>query len=277
MAITTEICREGDWSVILPAEGLASGSIYLQPIVQENSSYGLFVAMQKVAQFWEENGVNNYLSYTNSREEGWEMVPYPGLESSGWDVFFSYARQVEVMTRVIFGRYQRGEVEQEQDCAVYQDIASVEVREFADDQVGADVFCKQEVLDKQQIWEGRSICVLHDYAPLGEDKLHFLIVPKAHKERFTELSSEEFGEMQEVASRIIELYPDYICYRYHKTGELAGQSVKHFHEHLVFVKPQNEWQGQLGAYLRMVKPPIPLGSEELKERVEEMRAKLFQR
>jgi len=223
--------------------------------------------MQKVAQFWESQGIDNYLTYTNSRETAWEMVPYSGTTDSGWDMARSFFRQVEVMSRVVWGRSQ---VSMDSAQGVAMAVFRAELPEGGVKVRGSDVFCNKEVVHRQQIVKNKSIRMLHDYAPLGEDKLHFLLVPKAHKEKFTQLSFSEFGAMQQMAQKIIELYPDYICYQYYKTGKLAGQSVPHFHHHLVFVKPQNEWQGQLAVFARMVIPPTPLSAEELTCRIEAM-------
>jgi len=262
---------ETSWSVEFPAEALAAGSVSIRPRGENSDVNDLFTCMQKIAQYWEHRGSNNYLIYANSRETGWEMVPYVGSRESTWDIISSFFRQVEVLSRVVWGR-----AAQVEDPVQAQAIVNFQTAIPSGGIVvkGSDVFCNKQVTGKQQIVKDKNIRVLHDYAPLGEDKLHFLLVPKAHKERFTELSFAEFQSMQAMAQKIVALYPDYICYQYFKTGKLAGQTVPHFHHHLVFVKPQNEWQGQLAVFMRMICPPTPLPAKELADRVQAVKTLL---
>lgn len=273
---TGRVFTEDHWACLCDIQGLASGSVRLISSNEDHFPEELFVVMQKVALFWESKEIKNYFVYKNSQEQGWEMVPYEGTQTSSWDMMQSVARQFEIFFRVVWGRSERSKEEQNSCCVAYHEMAQIQLKEHINEEgdVGTDVFCNPTIINRQQIGEKQSIRILHDYAPLGEDRLHFLLVPKAHKERLTDLSLDEFCEMQQMAQKIISLYPDHICYQYHKTGKLAGQTVNHFHHHLVFVKSHNEWQGQLGAFFRMIIPSTPLSSEELQERIEAVRTQL---
>ena len=65
-----------------------------------------------------------------------------------------------------------------------------------------------------------------------------------------------------------------IAYQYHKTGKLAGQTVAHWHEHLVFVLPSYDLWGKLTVFFRMIVPPTPLSKEELETRVKRLQNEL---
>ncbi len=108
----------------------------------------------------------------------------------------------------------------------------------------ADVFCHQDVINRQRLYDGKLMMVLYNYAPLaiGEDKLHFLIIPKSHRTGFPDLTLDEYLEAQEIASKLINYYEEKgfpIVYLYHKTGKYAGQTVPHWHEHVIFASDKS--------------------------------------
>ena len=269
MIASVDFIDEGnDWKISIPTQGLASNSLLITPKGEENPSE-LYQTMQKVAQYWESHGISNYLVYKSSADQSWEMVPTEGQKSSLWDRIRSYARQFLIVARVTFGRYFLSGAEIEHLIASYESLTSFKAQETAQktQHIAQDAFCKKEVIDSQCIFDGKEIRVLYNYAPIGSEGLHFLIVPKAHKERFTELSLQEFEEMQTVAASLIKHYPNHLCYRYSKTGSLAGQTVPHFHEHVVFLQPQDDLWGKLSVFFRMILPPRPIDSKELAARV----------
>jgi diadenosine tetraphosphate (Ap4A) HIT family hydrolase len=251
--ITSMDIEEGtDWKISIPTKALHSNSVLIEQKGDNNFSE-LYTMMNKVAQFWEQKGIFNYLIYSSSEEHSWEMAPVQG--------FF---QQLKVMARVTFGR-----AEIEKKYTDYKDFTSFAARATSEtvQQVATDAFCKKEVIDSQLLWEGKHIRVLYNYAPIGKEGLHFLLVPKVHKERFSELSQEEFIEIQTFAESLMKRFPDHLCYRYNKTGSLAGQTVPHFHEHIVFILPEHDFLGKLSVFLRMIIPPRPLDSIELSGRV----------
>ncbi len=250
-----------DWKISIPQQRLASNSVLIERKGDSNSSE-LFSMMQKVVRLWEKQGISNYLVYKSSQETGWEMVPYSGNPASTWDKIRAFGRQFLVLSRVTFGRAEFSAQVSEKPTPL---VATVQ-------KVAQDAFCTKSVIDSQLIWEGKHICVLYNYAPIGQEGLHYLLVPKAHREKFTELNQDEFDEVQQFAGELIDKYPGHLCYRYHKTGLLAGQTVPHFHEHVVFIRPQHDLKGKLSVFYRMVMPPTPLSSVELNKRVTDLRA-----
>src|SRR3569832_753069 len=253
-----------DWKISITQQRLASNSVLIERKKDENPT-DLLSLMQKVATLWRQQGGSNYLVYKSSQESNWEMVPYAGTPSSTWDKICAYGRQLLVLSRVTFGRAKfSGDVSI--GPSALETTATVQ-------KVAQDAFCTKAVIDAQLICEGKHIRVLYNYAPIGEEGLHYLLVPKAHKEKFTELNQDEFDEIQKFAGKLIANYPEHLCYRYSKTGRLAGQTVPHFHEHVVFLRPEHDFKGKLSVFWRMVMPPTPLNSVELDKRVKDLQAR----
>lgn len=276
MVTSVDCIDEGsDWKISVPQTALSSHSLLIDRKGEENSKE-LFSMMQKVARFWEKQGICNYLVYKSSLDTGWEMVPAFGNKNSFWDRTRSIVQQLQVVFLLTFGRYPLSGKERSQVFNASKDLKHEQNVPTQDRVASAavDAFCKKEVIDSQLIWEGKHIRVLYNYAPIGKEGLHYLLVPKAHHEKLTELTQDEFDEAHEFAGALIKNYPEHICYRYHKTGSLAGQTVPHFHEHVVFVKPEHDFKGKLSVFYRMIKPPAPLHPTELKNRVKTLKAEL---
>jgi diadenosine tetraphosphate (Ap4A) HIT family hydrolase len=266
-----------DWKISIPTQGLASKSLYIERKGDKNPSE-LFRMMNKVATYWEQKkGIFNYLVYTSSEDQGWEMLPVPGEKSSWRDWMGGIAHQFTVMGRVTFGRYTLAESEKKHLYTEYNDLTSFQTQVTGDavQQVSPDAFCKKEVIDSQLLWEGEHVRVLYNYAPIGNEGLHFLLVPKAHKERLSQLTQEEFEEIQALAGMLKQHYPDHTCYRYNKSGSLAGQTVLHFHEHVVFILPQHDLKGKLSVFFRMIGSSKPLNLMELAKRVSLLKAQFI--
>ncbi len=100
-------------------------------------------------------------------------------------------------------------------------------------------FCTPQVTQSQSVLEGKTVRVLYNYAPMGigQEKLHFLMIPKAHKPGFRDLTEEEYLEAISLKDRVISMLSKkrtiYKTYLLHKTGVDAGQTVPHWHLHLI--------------------------------------------
>jgi diadenosine tetraphosphate (Ap4A) HIT family hydrolase len=145
---------------------------------------------------------------------------------------------------------------------------------------GTDPFCNPEIIQKQLVFEGSEVNVLYNYAPigLGQEKLHFLIVPKIHRVGFSELSQTEYLEAMELSQKLINFYQKRnhpIVYVFHKTGVEAGQTVPHWHQHIVFAETgAQEFFSKMAVLKNMMIGASPLSSEELKGRVQLLRTDL---
>nr|QIQ10885.1 hypothetical protein OJOKFFHK_00028 [uncultured bacterium] len=89
------------------------------------------------------------------------------------------------------------------------------------------------------MFEGKYVNILYNYAPIAidENKLHFMLVPKAHREMFSELSVDEYLEASALEQKLGAYYKRQgyqAAYLFNKTGAEAGQTVPHWHEHVIF-------------------------------------------
>lgn len=93
----------------------------------------------------------------------------------------------------------------------------------------SDFFCQERAKD-QVLWEGKTVKILYPDNPITER--HFLFVTKTHRDSFKDITKEEFVEVLDLAKRVGNLFPGdkyVLC----KTGLDAGQTVPHFHLHLI--------------------------------------------
>ncbi len=115
-----------------------------------------------------------------------------------------------------------------------------------------DPFCDPEVIKKQMIIAGEHVYVLLDYAHfrLIGDKPHFLIIPKEHRSTFKELTEGEYLESMAFARKIARYFKAQdaanTLHLFHKNGERAGQTIPHWHLHLIVMKESNSATVQNG-------------------------------
>jgi diadenosine tetraphosphate (Ap4A) HIT family hydrolase len=145
-----------------------------------------------------------------------------------------------------------------------------------------DSFCKDDTIERQWVITGRKVNVLFNYAPIGfgGERLHFLVVPKQHRETFTDVTQEEYCESLELTGKLI----DHVTatrkavknvYLLNKTGIDAGQTVKHWHLHAIFStnKAQDFW-GKITVIKNILLGPSPMKREDLAKKVDELREEL---
>lgn len=279
--------------MIVPECPLAPGSVKVVPnedltVFSEWSNSNkqeTYELLQRIVRQWEKKGITDYLIYgkesANSETPfGWEIVPYPKKGSRFW-------KQFKVLWNITYNGKCLPKVERQKIAKDYQNekdlfseaqcevIASIQevVREH-------DAFCDQKVIDSQLVFEGKEVYVLYNYAPivLGKDKLHFLIVPKQHRLRFSDLSESEYLESMEFSQKLVSYYQKkgyHTAYLFNKTGAEAGQTVPHWHEHVVFTATKaQEFFGRLKMLKNMIFGSSPLPAEELHRRVEMLRDEL---
>ena len=144
----------------------------------------------------------------------------------------------------------------------------------------ADPFCNDKVIQKQLLFEGSKIYVLYNYAPvaLGKEKLDFLILPKCHRARFSDLTQSEYIEAMHYSQALIRHFNQkgfLTTYLFDKTGDEAGQTVLHWHQHVIFTKSKTEeLLGKLKVFKNMLFGSSPLSVEALQERVLHLRVEL---
>lgn len=133
------------------------------------------------------------------------------------------------------------------------------------DKMDACVFCRQETLENQSVFQSNYFNVLVDYAP--RMKGHLLVVPKRHLAKAHELSTEEWAELSFVIPKIVECFStvlhtdQYLLVE--KNGVQAFQSVPHVHFHVLPVTTQT--------WAEIFKLPEQLSREDLEKEVASFR------
>lgn len=190
-------------------------------------------------------------SLQENRLLSFQVVPY-AIKSAWWIIGLLQVmwQQLVVLWRFTFGGLSLTSERADLLATTYADLTP-EQRDVADrvNQCATCAFCRQEVIDSQLVLDGESVQVLYNYAPIGfgEEKLHFLVISKEHRPNFEALTPEEHQEAFEISQFVIQrlqqIFPLEKLYLYHKSGEEAGQTVPHWHMHLVFTQsvPQDLW------------------------------------
>ncbi len=262
--------------IVIPERPLALGSVQIVP----NSKAHNFVEwdleakreahalIQRVVQTWGRQGTTHYLIYgrnTDHAEFSWEIVPYP---QKGW----WFWKQFKVLWNITFGSF-----------PVSQKTRQLLAQDFIDlkpalptppvDAPSNDPFCSKTQVGKQLVFEGSTVNVLYNLAPTEE--LDFLIVPKRHVFQFSALSSEEYLETMGIAQTLISHYKMQGCptaFLFDKTGKEAGQTVLHWHEHLVLTASKaQEFLGKLMVLKNMSMGSSRLSEQKLQEKVASLR------
>ena len=272
--------------------------------------------IQKVVQAWQKKGITDYLIYGKESANSttgfsWEVVPYPKS-------FFRFWKQFKVLLNTTFGgaisplivRQRAAKVilkdldmfsasprEREQyncnfikDCVFCPQPQAVEAVRTSKCTKITEGFLqlifrvpkvKPNAVDRQLVFEGRTINVLYNYAPIaiGEGKLHFLIVPKSHCSKFSDLTKIEYLEAMALSQKLINFYKIKryaTAYLFDKSGKEAGQTVPHWHEHIVFTNTKTqEFFGKLTVLRNMIFGSWPLSKMELTWRVVTLKKDLY--
>lgn len=107
------------------------------------------------------------------------------------------------------------------------------------------IFCKIAAgeIPSKTIYEDEQFRVILDLGPAA--KGHALILPKNHYANLYELPDETAGEVMKLAKKMATVMTEKLgCQGFNlvqNNGELAGQTVFHFHMHLI---PRYENDGQ---------------------------------
>jgi diadenosine tetraphosphate (Ap4A) HIT family hydrolase len=252
-------------------------SLHQWPIHYHSDAYD---ALRKIVELWDSSqGIKDYMVYSkldSSAKFQWQVIGYPQQSLGPWQqasVVWHLLRQTSAITtaeqQTLIKKYR-----------VAWPTISLEAPSPSTDQ-GIDAFCNVEVIAKQRIFSGNHIDILYNYAPLapGEAALHFLVIPKMHRTTFLELNREEFIEASILTDHITHYFLTHgyqTAHIFHKNGVEAGQSVPHWHQHLVFTASSNEdYLFLFNLIKNALWGPTPISEQELAERVHEYSA-LFQ-
>lgn len=269
---------------VVPEQALRKGSVQILPQTAghsfatwtEENRTEAFDMIQRIVQQWDLRGIHQYLIYGKEDPASsfkWEVVPYP--EES-----VRLAKQFTVLWNIVFGGTFVSPSERNEIAQSLRENPSAAKTHEAAQKIFQDPFCNSDVVNRQRIFAGKKVDVLYNYAPIaiGEEKLHFLIIPKEHREKFSDLTLEEYLEANEVAQKLIRYYANKgyaTAYLFDKNGPDAGQTVPHWHEHLVFTASKTEEVlGKLKVFKNMLFYSSPLPPQELQQRVQALKAEL---
>ncbi len=280
----------------VPEKPLAPGSLVVN--TSEPKSYlqwtdsDIFISfslLQKIAASWRDHGTsenyntNQFLVYGGQlfRETPpdpfhWEIVPY---HQSALGALGSFTQQIKVLSRIVFGGSDTTEETLQATQSFYQESIGnyTSINEIFQEAIGNDPFCNPERIIRQRVLEGTRINVLFNYAPIGfgGERLHFLFIPKSHKVNFNELSVEEYQEAIQLSQLLMTHFglsrTVHDVHLFHKTGVDAGQTVAHWHMHMVFILSETQaFMGKLTVLKNMLLGSSPMNDEELGIRIAEL-------
>lgn len=232
-----------------------------------NASYE---TMQKVVSYWDIKGISESYMAIQTNDGPIQIAPY----YKAHNVFQRMWQQLSVLMRFIFGGYKLTPERVEQLREVYKDFPLGRTAKKVEG-CAQCAFCNQKVIDSQLVLDGERVQVLYNYAPIGMggERLHFLVVAKRHCPRFDQLTKEEYEEAEKlthfVQKRIQEHFeetPIRNTYVYHKTGQDSGQSVPHWHVHIVMTQNgAQEWWARLTVLRNILFGSFKLSPEELEK------------
>jgi len=170
----------------------------------------------------------------------WDIVPFKPERSGPW-------QRTNVLWRIAYGTDKLSQKEIEENRRRYgRYLGNFSVRlprmnSLVDDAVEYDPFCDPKILNSHGIYRGKHMVLIYDHRPSSlygyYEKPHFLIIPLEHRSNFNELTNQEYLEAMRITRALARYFSDHTRYNtlylHHKTGALAGQSVMHWHLHLV--------------------------------------------
>lgn len=243
-----------------------------------------YLFMQRIAQAWKSsNFTNQYLIYgkIDSNFFNWEMVPYRKCQT----FIGRTVQQLQVLWRTVFGGITLSKESSQNQAKKYELLLneSSEIIEASSiSSKGNDSFCKDNTIDRQWVIIGKKVNVLFNYAPIGfgGERLHFLVVPKDHREAFTDVTQEEYCESLELTTKLIDHFTETRknvknVYLLNKTGADAGQTVKHWHLHVIFcTNTSQDFWGKITVLKNILLGSSPMKKDDLKKKVTDLRKEL---
>lgn len=246
----------------------------------QNEAYDL---IQKIIQVWAKEGMVNYLIYGKESEDSktpfhWEIIPF---SENGW----RFWKQFKVLWNSTFessclSRSQQEQLAQDFQKKLLSFTASSTTFPVAASVNTYDAFSNPQVIEEQRVFEGNEVDILYDFSPivLGGRKLHFLVIPKKQHERFSDLTKTEYAEAMTLTQKLIAFYKTQgykTAYMLNKNGIEAGQTVPHWHEHVIFTATQSQdYFGRLNILKNMIFGGSRLPKDELQKEIKTLRQEL---
>lgn len=256
-------------------------------------SFGAFLAFKEIANVWQAIGLEDeYLVYGRQRLGSedtsfhWEAVPY--YKTTNW--FSEVWQQLVVLCKIAFGALG---ISEETLNAWYEEYTTAFAQYKSQNQDEAiqvepeieaerkDPFCNPVQIEKQCVLEDVNVRVLYNYAPLGlgEEKLHFLFMPKRHEADFNQFTDDEYLEIADLSKKLIVHFSEnrHIedVHLFRKFGKGAGQTVFHGHLHMVLTATKTEtYWGYFKVAMNILFNSRPLPEDILRDSVEGFKREL---
>ena len=251
-----------------------------------------FRLMQSITLAWKNSLTTQYLLYgkvNGANPFSWEIVPYQACRTC----FGRIIQQLRVLWRTVFGGVALEGARKSNQQAFYKEClqhssgddqrkhavekSSVENKSKAD-----DAFCNKAIIERQCVITGTKVNVLFNHAPIGfgGERLHFLIVPKEHRETFTDLTEEEYLESMKLTAQLQKKLSQSSkellnAYLFLKTGIDAGQTVKHVHLHAIFtLNNKQDFWSKLTVVKNILFGSSPMNATDLTNRVADLKTEL---
>lgn len=248
---------------------------------QHGESYGY---MRRIVDFWKNHrSTDQYLIYgkIDSTSFKWEMVPYERCRTFIGRII----QQVQVLWRTVFGGVALSQETRNRQDTAYNSVTTLVPKKPEPSDApskSSDAFCKDETIDRQWVLKGDKVNVLFNYAPIGfgGERLHFLVVPKEHRKGFTDVTQDEYCESMALTKKLVDHFTTARktvknVYLLNKTGVDAGQTVDHWHLHVIFTNnaAQDFW-GKITVFKNILLGSSPMKKDELAKKVDGLRQEL---
>jgi len=292
MSLLNIILSNQDLSVlaVVPPRQLLDGSLQIKAPNKKFMDWSAqahadsYLFMQRVAKAWNRSHLTDqYLIYgkVDSNPFNWEIVPYQKCYTFIGRAF----QQLQVLWRTFFGGIAVSEKESKKQVRNYEVLlkgSPQKAEALRAAPKGNDAFCKADTIDRQWVITGKKVDVLFNYAPIGfsGERLHFLVVPKQHRETFTDVTKEEYSESLALTTKLVDHFTKKRktiknVYLMNKTGEDAGQSVKHWHLHVIFsTNTAQDFWGRITVIRNILFGSSPMKKEELAKKIRDLRKEL---
>lgn len=243
-----------------------------------------YLFMQRIAQAWKNsNFTDQYLIYgkIDSNPFNWEIVPYQKCRTC----IGRAVQQLQVLWRTVFGGIVVSEEGNKDQAKRYELLLNKSPEIIEPSSMSSksnDSFCKEDTIERQWVITGNKVNVLFNYAPIGfgGERLHFLVVPKEHRETFTDVTQEEYCESLELTTKLVDHFAETRknvknAYLLNKTGVDAGQSVRHWHLHVIFTtNTSQDFWGKITVIKNILLGSSPMKKDDLAQKVSELREEL---
>lgn len=289
----TMLHTNGNVKIFIPAKMIGPNTVRIETNNERDEAIQeAFEEAQKVIAIYKAMGLNDYL-FVEKREPqgrplGWTIVPYSRTAFLPLSLD-RFIKTLPTLFYFIFGGYTPTKSEREQQCDNFRALANTVVTKeprmvrtsissnetssssrFLRSDAGPSTcnFCKNEIIKKQIVKEHEGNRVLLDYAPVLPT--HLLVTTAAHLERFSDLDMMRNLIAQKTANVLSRHYlakGNESVYLFHKSGALAGQTVPHWHMHLIAAANKtDEFWGKLQLFKNMLFPRPALSDNEKQKR-----------